>query len=89
MIHNFDQNSPEHRGNGHYEIGGIQYMSIWTFLNSNNLRMPDNETTGTLTMRMESKFGLYPYKGIMEIGRMKGEYVQLHRVEDLKNSNLF
>lgn len=51
--------------------------------------MPKNESTSTMTMKMDAKFGLYPYKGIIEIGSMKGKSVQLHRVDDLKVSNFF
>lgn len=30
MAH-FDEKSKEHRSNGHYEIDGVEFMSIWTF----------------------------------------------------------
>lgn len=29
----FSKNDPEYRGNGHYVIDGIEYMSIWTYKN--------------------------------------------------------
>ena len=29
----YDKQSPEHRGNGLYEIGGVLWYSVWTFKN--------------------------------------------------------
>lgn len=81
----FNTESPEYRGNGHYLIEGVEFMSVYTF----KKKFPhyvDNSTISNSIITMEIDRlaeGLYDFKGIMEVGRMTGQYVQLHPVSDL------
>jgi hypothetical protein len=34
----YSKESPEYRGNGHYEINGDEFMSIWTFKNKHGIK---------------------------------------------------
>jgi len=79
------QNSPEYRSNGHYEIEGVDFMSVYTYkhLYRNDI---DNEKSknSKVTNEMGIRYGLPPYKGIMEFGEFEGEFVQLHKKTDLE-----
>ncbi len=33
----YSKESPEYIANGHYEINGVEFMSVWTFKNKHNL----------------------------------------------------
>ena len=33
----YSKESPEYKGNGHYIINDIEYMSVWTFKNKHDL----------------------------------------------------
>ncbi|MBK6833772.1 MAG: hypothetical protein IPG89_05630 [Bacteroidetes bacterium] len=45
MAH-FDKNSNEYNGNGHYNVGGKEFMSIWTFKNKHKLTPNNNNVNG-------------------------------------------
>ncbi len=63
----FSQNDPEYKGNGHYIIDGIEYMSIWTYKkkkgHSNNSNSVNGEegiqltANGVETKRTKPDFG--------------------------------
>jgi len=78
--------SPEYSENGYYVIEGVDYYSVWTFkkLFRNNIDNSKEKNT-QVTNSMNVKYGLPPFKGLMEIGDYKGEFVQLHKKEDLED----
>lgn len=82
----FNKDSPERIGNGHYKVEGVEFMSVYTYKNIYRYGKDNNSgENAVVTMDMELKYGLYNAKCIMEVGFMKGEYVQLHSLEDLKD----
>ena len=83
--YNYTPDSEGYQSNGHYKIEGTDYMSVWTYKETFLHGLKNSKAENALvTMEMDAKFGLAPFKCIMEVGAMKGEFVQLHRVEDLK-----
>ena len=82
----FDKNSPEYVSNGHYKIGELEYMSVWTYKKIYRYGFNNSTEENYLTtIKMDAKYGLYNAKCEMETGYMKGEYVQLHSLKDLKD----
>lgn len=53
MAH-FDKNSIEYLENGHYKIGGVEFMSIWTFKNRDLLTPNEYNINGTESKNLES-----------------------------------
>ena len=45
MAH-FDKTSSEYKDNGHYEIDGVEYMSIWAFKKKHDLEPNKRELNG-------------------------------------------
>lgn len=43
---NYSKNSSEYIANGHYNIEGVEYMSIWTFKNRHNIKPNDWNSNG-------------------------------------------
>ena len=55
MAH-FDKNSPEYIENGHYEIGGIEFMSVWSFKNKNHIQPNNTAVNGSEGKELTSKY---------------------------------
>ena len=77
--------TPGYQKTGHFIINGVEYMSVYTYkryvLNneSNN-----SEANRDDTINLMSNSPIEPYKGEIEFGKLKGEYVQLHKVKTLE-----
>jgi hypothetical protein len=85
MNNNYDKESEEYISNGHYSLNGEEFMSVWTYKDKYHYGMNNTaEANSSMTMEMDAKYGLCNAKCIMELGFMKGEYVQLHSLKDLK-----
>ena len=79
-------NSPEYRDNGYYVINDIEYYSVWTFKKTFRYDIDNTKENNTeVTNAMNKKYGASLFKGLMEIGEYKGEFVQLHKKVDLED----
>ena len=55
MAH-FSKESPEYRGNGHYEVNGTEFMSIWAFKNKHGIKS-DTAANGQEGKELAAKGG--------------------------------
>lgn len=53
----YSKDSTEYRDNGHYEIDGIEFMSIWTFKRKHNIKPNDSSSNGKEGQELGSKVG--------------------------------
>jgi len=82
----YNKESEERISNGHYKIDGEDFMSVWTYKDKFHMGINNTKEKNALaTMEMEAKYGTYNAKCIMEVGFMKGDYVQLHNLKDLED----
>ena len=81
MAH-FDKDSSEYKSNGHYEIGGVDYMSIWAFKKRNNISPNDKESNGREGRELTAK-----YKEIHSSSPDFGGYskIFLYKLSDLED----
>lgn len=58
----YSKDSPEYLGNGHYNINGVEFMSVWTFKNKHNLpQKSQNPNEGKeLSAKIQNKKGSKP-----------------------------
>jgi hypothetical protein len=77
----YSKEDPEYRGNGHYLIDGIEYMSVWTYKKKKD--MPNNSnsmngaeaiklsTNGVKSMRSKPDFGNFDNIYIYPVSRFE------------------
>lgn len=56
MAH-FNKTSPEYRGNGHYEIAGVKFMSIWAFKKKHGITPNSSNVNGKEGQELAAKGG--------------------------------
>lgn len=50
----FSKNDPEYRGNGHYVIDGIEFMSIWTYKNKFSAGINNTKQNGAEAVELSN-----------------------------------
>lgn len=56
MAHYSKENN-EYRGNGHYVIDGVEFMSVWTFKNKHGIQPNDWKSNGNEGQELISQGG--------------------------------
>jgi hypothetical protein len=84
MAH-FDKTSSEYKDNGHYEINGTEFMSIWTFKKTHKILDPDRNKQRELN-KNESLDIKAKYSSDHTTTPDFGEYnkINLYKVTDLE-----
>ncbi len=77
----FSKEDLEYRGNGHYEIEGVEYMSIWTFKKQNFLGNNSNGANGSEGIQLTAN-GVANQRTKPDFGGFDNIYV--YPVEELR-----
>lgn len=80
MAH-FDKNSNEYRGNGHYNVGGNDFMSVWTFKKKHNIEPNNNNANGSEGQEL-NKLGFNIHSSTPDFGGFSIIYI--YPVEELE-----
>ena len=78
----FDKNSSEYLDNGHYNINGREFMSIWTYKKSNNIEPNNNNINGAEGQELMAN-GVEHYSSTPDFGGFSIIYI--YPVEELEN----
>ena len=70
----YSKTDQEYRGNGHYEIDGVEYMSIWTYKNKNNVGVNTNQANGSDAISLGSA-GITAVRTKPDFGNFDNIYV--------------
>ena len=78
----FKKGDPEYIANGHYNIDGIHFMSIWTFKNKHGLEPNSNKVNGIQGIELTAK-GVGTFDSIPDFGNF--DSVLLYPVSSLED----
>jgi hypothetical protein len=78
----FCKEDPEYRGNGHYVIEGIEYMSVWTFKNKFFMGINTTKQNGEDAISLSS-LGVKTQRSKPDFGNFDNIYI--YPVSDLNN----
>ena len=79
-MESYSKDSPEYLGNGHYNIDGVEFMSVWTFKNKHNLpQKSQNPNEGKeLSAKIQNKKRSKPDFGSFD-------FIYIYPVSDLED----
>ncbi len=78
----YSKEDPEYRGNGHYVIDGVEFMSIWTYKRFKNLSGNTTSQNGDEAIKL-SNLGIKAIATTPDIGNFDKIYV--YPTSDLNN----
>ena len=78
----YSKEDPEYRGNGHYVIDGIEYMSIWTYKKKKGMMNNSNSINGAEAIELTSN-GVSSKRSKPDFGGFDNIY--LYPYTDLNN----
>lgn len=81
MAKHFDEKSKEYIGNGHYRVGGIDFMSIWTFKKKYGLEPNTTDVNGSEGQDL-NRLGFNMHSSTPDFGGFSTIYI--YPVEQLK-----
>ncbi len=73
-MNKFKKGDAEYISNGHYNIDGIHYMSIWTYKNKHGIEPNTNKINGTQGAEMTAK-GIETCDSIPDIGNFDSVFI--------------